>query len=357
MRFRLFRSQEGKYFLDENTILSELDVAQENLRRARDTERYSEQLEAKGYITKVQLEADLFARQKAEKDLDAARKKLEVLQNYTRRKMEVQLKADIDTAKAKCDAALATFNLDKSKLELIKEQIAKCTIRAKKPGQVVYANVTERFGGQETIIEEGTLVRERQVIVRLPNPDKMQVKAKVNEAKIALVSAGMPARIRLDAYPDKELEGCVESVSEYPAPGMWWASNVKEYDTIVKIDKSPVDLRPGYTADVTILINQQLQRAEAAGPGGDRARRRAVLRGPHPVRTWRRGKSRSDPTTTSSWSSLRGFPRRTSSSRRPPRSGTRSACRTPRPRPWPGGCSPRPKPHPRPTDSPPSKGR
>jgi len=255
-RFRLFGNREGKFFLEENTILSEIDVAQENLRRARDTERYSEQLQSRGYITRVQLEADHFARQKAEKDLEAARKKLEVLQNYTRRKMEVQLQADIDTAKAKCDAAKATYNLDESKLKLINEQITKCTIKAKKPGQVVYANITERFG-QETIIEEGTLVRERQVIIRLPNPEKMQVKVKVNEAKVALVGPGMPARIRLDAYSDAELEGVVESVGEYPAPGMWWAANVKEYDTIVKILKSSVDLRPGYTADVTILIARE----------------------------------------------------------------------------------------------------
>jgi len=256
MRFRIFRNREAKYFLEKNTILSEIDMAQETLRRARDTERYSEQLESRGYITKVQLEAEQFARQKAEKDLDAAKKKLDVLQDYTRRKMEVQLQADIDTAKAKCDAAKATYNLDESKLKQINEQIEKCTIKARKPGQVVYANITERFG-QETIIEEGTLVRERQVIIRLPNPEKMQVKVKVNEAKVALVRSGMPARIRLDAYPDAELEGVVENVGEYPAPGMWWAANVKEYDTIVKILKSPVDLRPGYTADVTILIAQE----------------------------------------------------------------------------------------------------
>ena len=196
-------------------------MAQENLRRGRDTERYSEQLESRGYITKVQLEADRFARQRAEKDLDAAKKKLEVLENYTKRKMAVQLKADIDTAKAKGDAAKATYDLDKSKLDLINEQIEKCTIYAPQAGQVVYANHTDWRGGQEIIIEEGTQVRERQVIIRLPDPKRMQVKAKINEAKIALVREGMPSRIRLDAFPDLELQGVVDKVNEYPAPGGW----------------------------------------------------------------------------------------------------------------------------------------
>jgi HlyD family secretion protein len=254
--FHVIRIEEGKYFLDKNALLSEIDVGQENLRRGRDTERYSEQLESRGYITKVQLEADRFARQKAEKDLDAAKKKLEVLENYTKRKMAVQLKADIDTAKAKCDAAKATYDLDKSKLDLINEQIEKCTIYAPQAGQVVYANQTDWRGGQEIIIEEGTQVRERQVIFRLPDPKRMQVKAKVNEAKVALVREGMPARICLDAFPDLELQGVVDKVNEYPAPG-GWMSSTKEYDAFVRILDAPVILRPGYTAEVTILISQE----------------------------------------------------------------------------------------------------
>ncbi|MGQ9573812.1 MAG: HlyD family efflux transporter periplasmic adaptor subunit [Thermoguttaceae bacterium] len=255
--FSISLMNQGKYFLDENTIKSEIDVAQENLRRARDTERYSEQLEARGYITKVQLEADRFARQKAEKDLEAALKKLEVLQNYTKRKMKVQLEADIRSAEAKFRAQEATHELDNSKLAQIKKQIENCTIYAPGPGQVVYAHLTERWGGQEMIIEEGALIRERQVIIRLPNPNEMQVKAKVNEAKIALVREGQPAVIRLDAFQDQQLRGVVEKVNEYPAPGAWWGANIKEYETSIRILESPVLLRSGYTAVVDILVDQR----------------------------------------------------------------------------------------------------
>ncbi|MCR4413672.1 MAG: HlyD family efflux transporter periplasmic adaptor subunit [Thermoguttaceae bacterium] len=248
---------EGKFRQEQETLESEVFIAEENYRRAEEILRFSEKLAAKGYLTPLQLEADKFSKEQYERARAAAQTKLRVLREYTLKKMELQLQADIDTAKAKLDAAEHTLKLDDDRLKLIEDQIKKCTIVAPDDGQVVYASQTERWGGQETIIEEGATVRERQVIVRLPDPKRMQVKAKINESKIALVAEGQPAAIRVQAYPDLELRGSVQKVNEYPAPGAWYAANIKEYDAIVKIHDSPVALRPGLTAEVKIRVAYQ----------------------------------------------------------------------------------------------------
>ncbi len=248
---------EGKYKQEKETIESEVFIAEENYRRADEILRFSEKLASKGYLTPLQLEADKFGKEQYERARAAAQTKLQVLREYTLKKMELQLQADIDTAKAKLDAAEHTLKLDTDRLKLIEDQIKKCTIVAPEDGQVVYASQTERWGGQEQIIEEGATVRERQVIVRLPDPKRMQVKAKINESKIALVAEGQPAAIRVQAYPDLELKGNVQKVNEYPAPGAWYAANIKEYDAVVKIHESPVTLRPGLTAEVKIRVASQ----------------------------------------------------------------------------------------------------
>ena len=59
------------------------------------------------------------------------------------------------------------------------------------------------------------MVRERQVIIRLPNADDMQVKATVNEARVTLVRPGLPVSIRVDALKDEVLEGEVTKVNQY----------------------------------------------------------------------------------------------------------------------------------------------
>ena len=248
--------EEGSFREQEQQILSEISTAQENLRRARDYLKYSERLALRGYVTQLQLEADRFAVEKAQTDLEVAETKLRVLREFTKAKMLNQLDSAIATTEAAMKAAERSHQLDVEQLQLIETQIERCTIRAPEPGQVVYANEVGSRGGRDIIIQEGEMVRERQVIIRLPDPKRMQVKAKINEARVSMVAPGQRATIRMDAFPDLELTGTVEKVSEYPAPTNFFNPNVKEYETIIKIDQSPPGLRPGLTAEVKILIER-----------------------------------------------------------------------------------------------------
>jgi HlyD family secretion protein len=242
---------EGTFRQEEQIILSEMSVAEENLRRAEDYARHSEKLAAKGYVTPLQLEADKFAVEKAKMDLETAKTKLNVLRNYTREKMLSQLEADIKTAEANLKSQQNTHALDLDKLKHVQEQIT-----APAEGQVVYANKSDRRGSSDVIIEAGSSVRERQVIIRLPDPKRMQVKAKINESRVDRVRPGQPATIRLDAFPDIELTGTVTRVDDYPLAGSWFTSSIKEYGTIIQIDEPPPGSRPGMTAEVKIRVEE-----------------------------------------------------------------------------------------------------
>ncbi|MBL9125575.1 MAG: efflux RND transporter periplasmic adaptor subunit [Planctomycetaceae bacterium] len=247
---------DGTFKQEEQIILGEISVAEENLRRAQDFARHSEKLAAKGYVTALQLEADKFSIEKERIVLETAQTKLKVLREYTKAKMLSQLEADIKTAVANLKSQESTHALDLEKLELVKAQIAKCEILAPADGQVVYANSSERRGGSEIVIEEGAMVRERQVIIRLPDPRKMQVKAKINESRIDRVRDGQQATVRLDAFPEREMHGTVRKVDAYPLAGSWFNSSVKEYGTYIDIHDPPPGMRPGMTAEVKIKVEQ-----------------------------------------------------------------------------------------------------
>jgi multidrug resistance efflux pump len=244
----------GTYVQNEKSTSAELAVAREDLRRAEEYLEYSKILKSKGYITGTQLQGDTFAVEKARNSLEAVQKKFEALQRYTLKKMERQLTTDIEAAEAHLKAEEHALSLEKGKLEEIENQIAKCTIKAPSPGQAVYANVTSTWGGREVIIEAGSTVRERQEIVRLPDHTKMQVRAKVNEARVAMVMVGMPATVRMDAMPDRTFRAEVARVSEYPAPTNRFTSSVKEYETLVRVLEPPAGCRPGLTAEVKIHL-------------------------------------------------------------------------------------------------------
>ncbi len=247
---------DGTFRQDQQLILSEMSVAEENLRRAEDYLQHSHKLAAKGYVTELQLEADRFAVDKAKMDVETAKTKLGVLREYTKAKMTSQLEADIKTAEANLKSQLSIHKLDMDKLTHIEEQIKKCEIFAPSDGQVVYANQSDRRGSSDFIVEAGAIVRERQSLIRLPDPKRMQVKAKINESRIDRVRPGQPALIRLDAFPETQLTGTVIKVDDYPLPGSWFSSSVKEYGTLVAIDAPPPGTRPGMSAEVKIRAEQ-----------------------------------------------------------------------------------------------------
>jgi multidrug efflux pump subunit AcrA (membrane-fusion protein) len=246
---------EGTFLQEEQVLESTVFVAEENLRRAQQYLKYSQRLAAKGYVTDLQLEGDEFAVEKAENELEAAKTQLRVLREYTKPKMLKDMDAAIKSAEALYESNESSYQLELSKLHEIEEQITKCTIVATQAGQVVYANRPSNRSQNEFIVEPGALVRERQAIVRLPDPSAMQVKADINESRITLVKVGMPVDIRLDAFGDTHLKGVVTKVNEYPEADGWFSSQIKQYATFIKIHAPPEQIRPGLTAEVKILID------------------------------------------------------------------------------------------------------
>jgi len=243
---------EGTYLQDRQLIESELFVAEENLNRAKDYYAYSQKLASKGYVNENQLEADRFAVEKANKDLDTAKTKIKVLDEFTKPKQVSTLESAILIAKAKWEAAKNSEQLEIEKLADLDDQIAKCTITAPKDGVVKYAHVTDSRGDQQFIVDEGTVVRERQVIIKLPNADSMRVNLTVNESLVQYVQPGYAADIRPVGYGDRVLHGIVEKVNQYAEPTSWRQANVKDYKAFIHIDDVAPDLRSGMTASVTI---------------------------------------------------------------------------------------------------------
>jgi HlyD family secretion protein len=247
---------EGTNLQERQVIESEMFVAEENLNRAKEYYTYSKKLASKGYVNELQLEADRFAVEKAKKDLEGAKTKLHVLDEFTKPKMLSTLESAIQIAKAQWDSAQSSYELEVGKLAELDDQIAKCTITAPQDGVVKYAHVSDRRGDQDFIVEEGAVVRERQVIIRLPNADAMRVEVTINESLIQYVQAGLPALINPVGFDDRTLHGTVEKVNQYAEPSGWRQANVKEYKAFVAIPDPTPDLRSGMTAAVTIRCTQ-----------------------------------------------------------------------------------------------------
>jgi HlyD family secretion protein len=251
---------EGIYISNEKLVKSEQFVAEQAYRTAEQAVKSAKSLLEKNIITALQLESAEVGQENAKNQLENANTKLNTLRNLTKQKELTVLDANISSAQANVKAMQASMQLEQDKLKDIQDQITKCTIRATASGQVVYANETDSFrssSSNQFVVTPGAMVRERQVIIRLPNANDMQVKATVNEARVTLIRAGLPVSIRVDALKDEVVEGEVTKVNQYAEAGGFSTGNIKRYATIVKIKNPPPELRVGMNAEVRIHVERK----------------------------------------------------------------------------------------------------
>ncbi|OLD41165.1 MAG: hypothetical protein AUI21_02550, partial [Nitrospirae bacterium 13_1_40CM_2_62_10] len=79
---------------------------------------------------------------------------------------------------------------------------------------------------------------------------KMQVDTNVSESDIGGITEGKPATFVVDAYPNQVFRGKITQVRNAPIT----VQNVVTYNVVIGVDNSDLRLRPGMTANVSIIV-------------------------------------------------------------------------------------------------------
>ena len=150
---------------------------------------------------------------------------------------------DLDQADALLAQSNAAMLTRQAAVENANVDLARCTIRSPIDGMVI---------AKQT--EEGKTVAaslNAPVLFTIANDlSKMQITAAVAEADIGSVQEGQTVTFTADAYPNRNFKGVVTQVRNAPKT----TSNVVSYDTIINVDNPDLKLRPGMTANVSIVV-------------------------------------------------------------------------------------------------------
>lgn len=241
----------GLFKQEKEIAEAQIIIAEENQRSAKNILEHTQKMARKGFAPPTQVEADEFAVKRADLELKASKTALDVLTRFTKLKMEKQLEALHEAAKARAESETKTVELENNKLIKLGKQFDNCTILAPQDGMVVFANERSRSGSIE--IEVGSPVRQTQTILRLPDLANMQAKVLVNESKIGLLAKGMQTKVTVK---DRVFEGVVDQIANQPESKSWFTAQVKEYATIVTFVGDTTGLKPGMTAEVEITIKE-----------------------------------------------------------------------------------------------------
>src|SRR5213080_4743415 len=184
----------------------------------------------------------------AEGDLASAQAALELAKiNATRTQALVSKQnssqQDLDQAMANLHQAEANLKIKQGALDKAKADLDHCTITSPVDGEVISRSVDV---GQTVAAS-----LQAPIIFTIANDlAKMQIDANVAEADVGVVAVDQTVDFTVDAFPARTFHGKVVQVRNAPIT----VQNVVTYDTVIGVSNADLKLKPGMTANVSIVI-------------------------------------------------------------------------------------------------------
>jgi HlyD family secretion protein len=150
---------------------------------------------------------------------------------------------DQDQAQAQLEQSHAQLLINQATVENARVDLSRCMIYSPIDGTVI-SKQTEVGKTVAASLNVPTLFTIANDLA------KMQITAAVAEADIGAVEVGQAVNFTADAFPNRNFRGTVTQVRNAPKT----TSNVVTYDTIIIVDNRDLKLRPGMTANVSIVV-------------------------------------------------------------------------------------------------------
>jgi HlyD family secretion protein len=187
----------------------------------------------------------------AEGELANAKAALELARLNAKRQRELVAgnagtQADLDRAVADLAQAEAGVTIRQAQLDRATVDLERCTITAPVDGVVISRDVNE---GQTV----AAAMQAPKLFTIANDLSKMQIEANVSEADIGGVREGQPVEFTVDAFAGRTFEGRVKMVRFAPVT----VENVVTYVTVIDVANPRLELRPGMTANVSILLEKR----------------------------------------------------------------------------------------------------
>ncbi len=184
---------------------------------------------------------------------DLAYKKLAFARDSKLLKADAVSQDTVDGARSAYDQAVAQIALDRANISQQQANLEEAQVN------LGYTNIISPVDG--TVVSRNVDVGQTvaasfqtpTLFIIAKDLTQMQVDTNVSESDIGNVQTGRPAGFSVDAFPDRVFKGTVGQVRQAPIT----VQNVVTYDVVVNVANPEFLLKPGMTANVTIITAER----------------------------------------------------------------------------------------------------
>lgn len=247
-----------------------VEKARSELARAEETFAKVPELRAAGFFTKNEEELERIGVSEKKIEVENALKNLELFEVYTKPMEIAQRKNAVKDADRALTNARAKSEIGakeregkvhgiegavksmEANLAQLEKEIAFMTIKAPRPGIVLYGDPTRPWEHDQ--IKVGNSIWQGITVFTIPDLTEMQVLSSVHEGDIDLVKPDQDVVVTLEAIKNRSFKGKVTRVATVASSRWSSASNGRSFEVEVTMEPVDIELRAGTTAKVEVQV-------------------------------------------------------------------------------------------------------
>lgn len=164
-----------------------------------------------------------------------------------------QLRTTFDLKRQAAQAGIRLLEIQRDRAQQVMEHAqsnaALMEIHSPIEGVVVLNTIWKQ--GKMGEVHEGDQVRAGVTFMQVVDPSQMQVRASVNQEDFMGLQTGLPASIRLDAYPEMRFSGTLREMAPIARSGDF-SPKLRTFSVVFSIDGNDARLMPDLSAAVDV---------------------------------------------------------------------------------------------------------
>jgi HlyD family secretion protein len=164
----------------------------------------------------------------------------------------VQVKSDLDVAKANLESSKYFTKQQAALLDQEKDALSKCTITTPIDGTITALNA--EIG---EIVMTGTMNNPGTVIMNVSDLSTIEVQVDVDETDVARVKLGQSAKISIDAFQDTTFKGIVTEVGNSAKLAGTSTDRSTNFEVKILLQDTIPGIKPGMTATADIVTDRR----------------------------------------------------------------------------------------------------
>src|SRR5215475_14573553 len=242
------RVKVGQFLLqiDPKSLASRVDSGNASLRAA---EQSLDQMRQAIETARVQLQQ---AQQNLARQQDLWRQQLTTREALDKAQNDVKAaESTVQEREKQIHPQESRIEQEQASLESMRYDLSKVRIESPIDGIVTRRNIQE---GETAVV--GTMNNAGTVLLTLADMAIIQAEVEVDETNVPNVQIGQPAKISIDALPDRSFRGHVTEIGNSPIQTTGTATTTTQatnFKVVVVLDENVPEVRPGFTctADIT----------------------------------------------------------------------------------------------------------